>query len=249
MKIMISFILMSVKNWFAILLLNLVLLAPTPIFAQSPTKTNLQSQRLTDIHTRCDDAISQRLTSLNDDLNRINNLTKLSTDSKTKFASLINANLGGLNSQKVKCDGDTDLSILKTDYKNVFLDFRIYAVFLPQTNILVAADTMGVTADQLQGIYNKLQIRVGQIGNPASLTKLLDDMQSKITDTKTQYTNAQNAVSNLTPQSFNSDPNGTKTSEQNALIDIKTGAQDLKAAFQDAKQIRTGLKTSASPTP
>jgi hypothetical protein len=225
-----------------------VFVLPAYVFAQSPTPGALQTQKIADLHTQCDSAVAARLASLNSDSSRINGLAKLSSDQKTKFSGQIQTNVSGLNSQKAKCDADVDLTTLRTDYKNVFLNFRIYAVFLPQTNLLVATDTMGTTTDKLQDLYNALQTRVQQAGNPSNLTSLLADMQSKIGDAKNQYNNAENLVMPLTPQSFNSDPTGTKTIFQNARNDIKTGAADLKAAFQDAQQIRAGLKLSSKPS-
>jgi len=233
-------------------LMGSLLVNPGLALAQSvsPSPIAGQSQKLFDLRTKCDQAVDQRVTSLNSDSNRINGLVKLSSDLKSKYNGQIQTNISGLTTLKAKCDGDADLNTLKTDYKNVFLNFRIYAVFLPQTNLLTASDTMDVTADKLQDLYTKLQSRVQSAGNPANLTTLLADMQAKITAAKTQYSNAQSLVTPLTPQSFNTDPNGTKNIVTNAKNDIKAGAGYLKTAFQDAKDIRAALPTTKpSPTP
>jgi len=231
------------KNLLVLGVLGSLLVLPSAAFAQtaSPTPAT-QAQRISDLHTKCDDAISQRLASLNSTSTRINGLAKLSASDKAKFSGEIATDLSGLTALKAKCDADTDLATLRADYQSVFTQYRIYAVFLPQLNLLVASDTMSVTTDKLNTLATDLQARIQTAGNPSNLTTLLADMQAKIADAKTQYGNVESQITPLTPNSFNTDPNGTKTIETNARGEIKTGSADLKAAYQDALQIRTGLK-------
>lgn len=229
-----------------------VLLAtPLTVFAQTVTPGANLEARLTKLHTECDTEVDKRITSLTSVQARINELQKLSSDQKNTFISEITTDSNGLTALKAKCDSDTDLTTLRNDYRSVFTTYRIFAVFLPQLHLLAAVDTMGVTADKLSDLANKLQIRIQNAGNPSNLTSLLSDMQAKIADAKTQYTNAESQVTSLTPQSYNTDPAGTKQALTTARTDIKTGAQDLRDAFADAKQIVQALKalhTPVSPT-
>ncbi len=220
----------------------------TPIQSGQTTSTRAANQaaRLTQLHTLADDAITKRLSDLNSAQTRINGLVKLSSDQKTQFSNEITADINGLNSLKTKCDADTDLTTLRTDYRSIFTTYRIYAEFLPQLHLLAASDTMDVTADKLSDLYTKLQGRVSSAGNPSNLTTLLSDMQSKITDATNQYNSVQSQITSLTPQSYDSNPTGTTATLKNARSEIQTGASDLKTAFSDAKQIVQALE--ASPT-
>ncbi len=236
-------------------LIGSLVVNPLISYAQTITPTNgtnmSKADRLARFHTLCDNSVDQRVTVLNNALSRINGLKKLSQTQKSQFESQINTNITGLTSQKAKCDADTDLPTLRTDYRNVFLQFRIYVVFLPQIHLLVASDTMGVTADKLNDLANKLQDRINKAGNPSNLTTLLADMQSKIAYAESQYSTVQSMITPITPSSYNQDPNGTKAIEQTARGDIKTGASDLQGAFSDAKQIIQALKAlniSTTPT-
>lgn len=234
------------------LLLSLlgVLLFPSIALAQtaSPSGSTNQATRLATLHTACDDAISQRLASLNTLSTRIQGLQKLSASDKSNFLSQITADVNGLTSLKAKCDGDIDVPTLRTDYQSVFTQYRIYAVFIPQLNLLAASDVMGVTADLLSTYASKLAARIQASGNQSNLVSLLSDMQAKIADAKTQYASAQSQVISLTPNSFNTNPSGTKSTLQTAQGEIKTGAQDLKTAWSDAQQIRAGLKSQVKTT-
>lgn len=225
------------------------LVFPGLILAQtaSASPNSNQIQRLSDLHTKCDSDINQRLTGLNSAQSRISGLAKLSPAQKNQFSSEIQADVTGLTTLKTKCDGDTDLKTLRADYQSVFTQFRIYAVFLPQLNLLAASDTMDVTTDKLSDLANKLQTRIQSAGNPSNLSSLLSDMNSKVTDARLQYQNVQSQITPLTPNSFNTDPNGTTSTEQNARSEIKTGASDLQAAFSDAKQIIQALKGMHNP--
>lgn len=225
-----------------------LLMSPNLAFAQTVTPTPT-TDKMANLHSKCDSEIDKRLIDLNKALTRINSLKKLSSDQKAQYSSEINTDISGLTSLKAKCDADIDLTTLRSDYNSIFTQYRIYAVFLPQIHLLTASDTMGVTADQLSDLANKLQTRISQAGNPSNLTSLLSDMQAKIADSKTQYSDVESQVTPLTPQSFNTDPNGTKNILKNAHQEINTGAKDENTAWQDAKQIRDGLKSSPIPTP
>lgn len=234
-------------------LAGITLLTPAATFAQTATTSSKPNEaaRLATLHTNCDNQINQRLTDLNNALTRINGLVKLSADQKSQFAGEIQTDIAGLTALKTKCDADTDLTTLKADDKLIFTQYRVYVVFLPQMHLLAASDTMTVTSSQLSDLATKLQSRIQEVNNPANLTSLLTDMKSKITDSQTQYQTVESQILPLTPNSFNTDPNGTKTTEQTARSEIKTGVSDLHIAWSDAKQIvqiLKSLKTQPTPT-
>src|SRR5579885_1985575 len=169
---------MHIKTTVTTLGIAAVLLA-SPRMASAQTVTNTpaggrkaanQAARLTNLHTLADNAIAERLTSLNNASTRLNGLVKLSSDQKTQFSGEITTDVNGLTSLKAKADADTDLPTLRTDYRSIFTTYRIYAEFLPQLHLLIASDTMGVTADKLSDLATKLQSRIQTAGNPSNLT-------------------------------------------------------------------------------
>ncbi len=232
-----------------------LLVNPLIAFAQStspvPTGGN-KAANLAKLNTNCTNAINQRLTSLNSALTRINGLQKLATNYKTQYSGEVNTDISGLQALQTQCTTDFNsgnIQALRKDYQNIFLQFRVYAVFLPQLWNLIASDTMSVTASKLADLANKLQTRVQQAGNPSNLTNLLSDMQAKVSDANTQYNNVESQVTPLTPSSYNTDPNGTTSILKNARSEIKTGASDLQTAWSDAKQIVQILKSMKTKNP
>ncbi len=249
----------DVKKIISIIGLSAVLaLNPGLAFAQSspagsPASRRLENQetRLTRLHARCDQEVNVRINNLNGLNTAVGNLKKLPSAQISQFQNEIQTDINGLTSLKAKCDADTDAPTLISDIKSIFTNFRVYAVFMPQVRLLAAADRMGVTVDLFSDYANKLQYRINQQGNPANLTALLTDMNAKIADAKTQYTNVINLISPLSPSSFP----GSNPTLKSARTDLKTGYADLRAAFQDSKQIRQGLKSlggtsiTSSPSP
>jgi hypothetical protein len=102
-------------------------------------------------------------------------------------------------------------------------------------------------ATKIQSIFQKRGIVSGD-----GLENLLSDMQSKIADANVQYDDVQSQILPLTPQSYNSDANGTKTTLKNAKLNLQIGVNDIKAAFEDARSIMEALRSGAHgnyPTP
>lgn len=230
--------------------LGIVLLTfPLLIHAQTVTlaQNGNKSTRLNTVNTNCQNAISQRLTSLNSVQSRIPTLKRLSSSQQQQYSGEVSTNISGLQGVQTQCTNDFNggnLPNLRNDYKSVFTTYRIYAEMLPQLHLLIASDTMGFTVNNLTTLYGKLQTRIQSEGNPSNLTTLLSDMNAKTTDAQTQYNNVESEVTSLTPTNYNSNPSGTTTTFQTARSEIKTGATDLQTAFSDAKQIVQILKSS-----
>lgn len=234
-------------------LMGVFIFSPLHVFAQTAIPTTKvgtsQGVRLANLHILADTAVSTRLTDLQTTQTKVSGLVKLSSDQKAQYSNQITANITGLTSLKTKCDADTDLTTLRTDYQSIFTQYRVYAVFLPQIHLLVASDTMGVTTDKLSTYAASLEARVQTAGNPSNLVSLLTDMQHKIADAKTQYSNVESQISPLTPQNYDSNPTGTTSILKNARVEIQTGASDLKIAFSDGNQILQTLKSLGRTSP
>ena len=245
---------LSIIGLSAVLALNpAIALAQTASPLITPKNSAGQAERLANLHSVCDTQVANRVDLLNRLLVRVNGLKRLSANEKSQFSSEIQTDINNLNQIKTKCDSDTTLPILRADVRTIYTNLRIYAVFAPQVRLLVAADSLDYVDGLLAGYSTKLQFRINQQGNPANLTSLLNDMNAKISDAQTQYTNAENLILPLNPASY---PNSNQVL-QNARTDIRNGASDLRSAWQDAIQIRQGLKSlggtsitsSPSPTP
>lgn len=258
---------MTIKNLAASISLATILFAvPAIASAQtvSPVPTEMSqgkmnrhemrmnpTENLDTLKAKGDQLITERLASLNKMLTRIQNVKKLSDAEKTTYTTSINTAITGLTNLKTKIDADTDLTTLKTDIKSIYTDYRVYAEFDPQTNILASTDAVNTSLDQLTQLATKLQSRISSASaaenDVTRLQNLLTDMQNSITDAKTQTTTIQTNISNLTPAAYNANPTATHQTILNTRSLFSTVKKDLQSALQDARQIMIGLKVLRKP--
>lgn len=224
-------------------------LGAAPVFAVGPNGTAAtanQATRITNLQIRANTAIDNRVTRLNQLIDRINGIKRLTTDQKTTLSGQIQTEISNLQALKVKIDADTDLATLRTDVQSVVKSYRVYVVFIPKIYIIAHGDRLMDVVSALQTYEGKLQARVTNAGSPSGLTSLLADMTAKLTDANAQAQNAINAVLPLTPDGWP----GNKATLQSARTMLQTARQDIQAAWHDAQQIRQGLpKTKSTPTP
>jgi hypothetical protein len=225
----------------------------TPVYAQTtmPTGTSgslgarqtvRQQDRLTRVRQRGDNELSRRITALTNQVGRIQDMKRLTSDQKTSFTNQIQAEITSLQTLKAKIDADTDLTTLLADVQSIVQSYRVFALFMPKIAILAHADRlMSVDAD-MGTISTKLQDRITRASTAgkdvSAVNNLMTDRAAKLTDANTQAQNAINAVLPLDPSGYP----GNKTTLTNARDMLKTGRTDLRTAFSDAQQIRQILK-------
>jgi hypothetical protein len=221
--------------------------AQRPLIAQSGTAASgaaaqKTEQRITDAKGRADNEIARRIASLNALIARINDMKKLSADSKSTLTSQIQSEVTSLTALKAKVDADTDIATLKTDIQSIVADFRIYALFIPKTHILSGADLILQATDTFADIQTKLAAKITEAQtagkDTTALTASLTDMQSQVTNAKQQ---ANNAVATVTPLIPDKTTNYTPAL-QTARISLQTARKDLDNARKDARAIISGLK-------
>ena len=223
--------------------------------------TQFQASISQDLQKRAQTEITRRLDFLNDLVTRLNDFFGVkqgvliravingSSAEKAGLQSQIQTQIDGLNALQAKISGDTDNVILRADVKSIISNYYIFMFFRVKVNLLVAADKASATTDNLNLIYTKLQTRVSQAktdGNDVtSLNAGFSDMNAKLTDANTQITAAQTVLTPLSAQGYP----GNKTALAGARTKIETAVTDLKAAYEDALQIRNGLKGLKIVTP
>jgi hypothetical protein len=213
----------------------------SPSAIKQDIKTKVTQTKIDDLKQRGKLEITRRITFLNDLATKIMNLKKLSDADKTTFKTQIQQQVDGLTTLLTKIDADTDLTTLKTDVKSIVNGYYIFAFFRVKINLLVAAERLSVTEENMNNIYTKLLARVTDQKNQGkdvnSLEKLLASMLVKINDAKAQYAAAEVALSDLSAQGYP----GNKSSLLSAKSKIKVGSQDLRSAFQVAMKVKQGL--------
>lgn len=240
-----------------------ILAIGAPTFAQTPAVTPpglgtkvaaRQDAVISRLKTRADNEITRRVNALTKLLDRINGIKRLTTDQKTSLTSQVQDQVNALNTLKTKIDADTDLATLRTDVSTIVKSYRIFALFIPKMYIIGHADRLLDIVDTLTGIQGKLQTRIDAAkaadNDTTAMQILITDMTTKLTDAKTQATNAINAVLPLMPDGYPAN----KTTMQSARTMLVTARQDIQAAHKDEQTIRQdlvklGVKVNAKITP
>ncbi len=235
----------------------------TPVYAQTPTTGTVSttpgaraaarlSANETRLKTRGDAEITRRITALNTLLTKLGAMKRLTDSQKATFTSGVQGEITTLTNLKAKIDADTDIATLRTDVQSIVQSYRVFALYLPQINIMANADKALAIVDEMNQISTKLQTRIdaakGAGHDTTALVTLMTDRAAKLTDASTQANNAINTVVPLTPAGYP----GNRPTLLSARTMLQTVHTDLTTAEKDATQIRQTLKgwgTTVKPTP
>lgn len=191
--------------------------------------------------------IGNRVTDLTSLITRINAATHVSAAVKTSLTATIQTDIASLTSLQAKIAADTTAADLKTDMASITQGYRIYALVVPQTRILVAADRETTINEMITALNAKLVSRITAATNAGKDTSTIlaaqTDMTAKITDSNLQTSTAIAGVSGLVPDNGNA----TILASNNAALvkaraDLRVSESDLKAAQKDVKTIVSALK-------
>ncbi len=205
----------------------------TPV---ATVKTSLTA----DAAARASEQIENRINVLTALLARVNTMQKLSASVKATLTTSINESLTALNDLKIKIASDTAAE-LKADMLSITQGMRVYALLVPKTRILAAADRATILADMFTGVDAKIKTRISEATTAgrdvSAIVTAESDMTAKVADAKVQAAAAISLVSGLTPDG------GDKTKMAANLAALKTARTDLKAAESDLRAARKDLGT------
>lgn len=199
-----------------------------------------------------DTAITNRLNSLNTLNTKVTNQLNaghLTSAQASKLQGDVTTNSSGLNQLKAKLDAETDISAARQDVKNIYLQFRIYAVVLPRDYNTAWLDMLQNVDGKLRAVQPKIEWAVDHA--PASeqgqLNTLYSDFKAQLQEGESQIDAAQGQIATLTPANFDNAKSVYTTAWTDFRSDTKTAHADIHSAAADLHQIAQILKSSASP--
>lgn len=224
------------------LTLALLLTSTVPALAVSPSPAAAAQARLTALIAKSDKDITARTTSLTDLISKVSAAARLTDGQKSTLVAAMNDQITQLNQLKVKVDADTDITVLRTDFADIFQEHFIYAFFVPMVNRLLAADGISDAATLLTNLEPTLQgylTQASQAGKDVTtMQTAFNDLKAKVADANTLSTTAISQLSPLTAAGYP----GNLTTVKAAATSLKTARSDLKTARQDADTIVKGLR-------
>ena len=225
------------------------------------TLENRQNQAISIIDSKSMQEITSRIASLNTLSTRLNSMKNLSAAELSTLSGEITTLTGELTGLKAKIQADASStaigtsgalassSPLRQDVASITKAYRVYALVIPQTQILAAADRVSTLVTSLTTLSTKLQSRLSAaqangttigVGTSslASLQAVLTDLTTKAASAQTQAILAVNAVSNLVPDNGNTTIAASNTAAlKTGRTDIETAQKDIAAADKDAHTI------------
>jgi hypothetical protein len=221
--------------------------AALPMYAATNSSASASAKMI----TRANTLIDQRVKSLNDLITRIQEMKNVTPNQKATITGNVQSLVTNLTDLKSRIATDAT-STLKTDLQSITGSYRVYALAMPEVNILASGDRITTIAAQLNAIQAKIQARLAAdttlTGNTV-ITADLADMSAKVADA---MTNTRAAAAEVTPLMPDQGDKVKMASNLAALKDarskIKAAADDLKAARKDVQAILDIIKKSEKGT-
>ena len=231
-----------------------VLAAPRAALAASdttPTATPHTPCNLQCVIAFGDARIAERLTSLsklNASVSARQSDATINSDQANALHADVSTNTAGLTSLKAKLDAETVESAARGDVKNIYEQFRIYAVVMPRDYRLLELDVEINIKDKLKALEPVIQAAIAGApsGAQAQLTTLYNDYTMQVANAESQIDAAQGLYATLTPANYDTNKSGYDSDYTNYHNDIQTARKDLKAAGSDLHQIAQVLKANGA---
>lgn len=221
---------------------------------KTPAKTGPSAAQIqahvTRIISRGTAEIDRRIASLTQLSGKLSGAKHLTSAEIADLNSTINTNIANLQTLKTKLAGDasisdpaTALAAAQADAKSVIDGYRIYALIIPQIQMIRTADDQQVGEAKLVELSTKLGIRISTVQakgkDVTALTASLNDLNAKVTEAQGISSTLESKITVLQPSDYNSD----HTVLSSYQSQIKTAHADILAAIKDAQSIVTGLKS------
>ena len=163
------------------------------------------------VRARCAGEITRRLA----DLDRLaakvaQHGEALTTAHVTAINAIIGAAKAGLTTRQTDVAAATTLDALRPLCEGVITDFRIYALVIPQVNLVIATDTLAGKQARFDAMHKKLADAIAAGKTPATeaeLATLLADFDARVAAALADAGKVADAVLLLTPAGYNANHN------------------------------------------
>lgn len=213
--------------------------AIVPVFFQQEEAPVITETKVADLKVKANLLIDQRLASLTQLKAKIQGF-KLTDAQKTSLNTMVDGEVTSLTALKTSVAGATDATVLKNLIKSIFVDHRIYGVFIPKVNLMSRVDTLSGHGDKLNAYIAQVQPKIDAAKtagkDTTAMVAAVTDAQTKIAEIKTSIEALATKVEALKPADY---PTASKT----ALQEIRAGIKDVQAKYKTVREsLKTGLK-------
>jgi hypothetical protein len=148
----------------------------------------------------------------------------LSAANKETILATLSADVSGLEALGGTIAADTDRASAAMHYSQIYTDYRVYAVAIPQASYAAAADALTTSAlPALVAAHDALATALAASGQSTpELEQTLADMQAAIDQATAAITGIAASALAVTPADFNS--NSAVLADERAAVSTATAA-------------------------
>jgi hypothetical protein len=194
------------------------------------------------IKQRAAAAISVRLNSLSRAIPAVNSNKWLTATDRSTLVNTLTADQSGLTALQPKIQADTTVAQARLDYQSIFLDYRVYALALPQVRLAAAADDItGGVLPRLTDAQSRLTSLLSGSGSgkdSPAVQAAMSDLAAKIQAITSATSGLSASLLALTPSQY--DANHTVLAGPRETI--LAARADIVAARADVMTVVGALK-------
>ncbi|RAQ96650.1 hypothetical protein [Thermogemmatispora tikiterensis] len=191
--------------------------------------------------------ITARLNALNTLSSRVTQQQQaghITADAASALQADIATNQNGLKSLQSKLDAETSAQAARQDVRNIFWQFRIYAVVLPRDYQQLHFDIEQKLASRMEAAKAAIEkaIAAAPASKQAQLQSLYNDFKAQLATAEAQFDTVQSTLPTLTPENYNQDHAAYASNLAKVRSAEKTAHTALHQAASDLHQIAQLLK-------
>lgn len=175
-----------------------------PVIETTPTFNGYTQESL---QARAVRLISNRVSSLNDNAEVINENKKLSDEQKTALNTIISTNITGLTALGNSIASSSDPAATKTLVKSIYTDFRIFAIVIPKVRIEKRIYDLQNHAQNLSDLFVQTQTKIdaakAEGKNVDAWQANLDNAKIRVATDLTLLTSVFTKIDELSPANYN----------------------------------------------
>lgn len=184
------------------------------------------------VKTTADKMLDQRIESLNKLKERLTQMKNLSDTDQAALNTVINNVINDLNNVRTNIETATSTESAKEARESITKKYRVYALLMPQLNIIASADRITTMVSMMNIVTAKLESRLSSASTTSSLSitdlntanKALVEVKTKLADAQNNAQSAVTQVSGLIPD------DGDKAIADSNLKSLKEARSKLKTA-------------------
>jgi hypothetical protein len=167
--------------------------------------TEKPPRTLDSIKSAANIAITKRIAALDKASAKIAARGHLTDAHSATITATFDADTAALTALNATIQADTDRAVAAEHFGQIFTDYRIFAVVIPQAHFAAAADGIGGTAvPKLQSVHDKLAAALAEKPDDATQA-ILDDMQKQIDSASTAVTGVADSALAVSPADWGAD--------------------------------------------